>query len=353
MMDITSAGVDLAKEVFSVCALDRAGRVLERRDLRREAFRAWFKRLPPGCVVGMEACGASHHWAREMRLLALEPRIMAAEFVQPFRKSRAGKNDRNDAEAIAIAVREANMRFVAVKSIEQQARLARHRMREGWKEERTALGNRIRGLLGEFGLAIPKSQAALGKALVEALHDEGIPEPLRELVRSTREHLELLGKRIAQCDRAIGLACRHDPATKRLQELCGVGPTSADAAVATVGDARAFRNGRQFAAWLGLTPRQFSSGGKTRLGSITRRGDAYLRTLLVQGARSALKCAVRCAPERASRLQQWIVQLHARIGFQKTLVAIANKNARVIWALLAREDTYNPEAWKAYAHAKG
>lgn len=352
-MDITTAAADLAKNVITVCAQDRSGRTVERRDLRRDAFLAWLRRLPVGCIVGMEACSASHYWAREMVAIGLQPRIMAAEFVQPYRKSRAGKNDRNDAEAIAIAVRDANMRFVAVKSVEQQARLSRHRMREGWKEERTALGNRIRGLLGEFGLVIPKFQAALGKALVEALHDERVPEPVRELVRSTREHLELLGKRIAECDRAIGLACRGDPAAKRLQEMFGVGPTSADAAVATVGDARAFRNGRQFAAWVGLTPRQFSSGGKTRLGSITKRGDAYLRTLLVQGARSAVKSAQRCAPERASRLQQWIVQLHARVGYQKTLVAIANKNARVIWALLAREETYNPEAWKAYAPAKG
>jgi transposase len=160
-------------------------------------------------------------------------------------------------------------------------------------------------------------------------------------------------KRIAECDRAIGQSCRDDPATRRLQELCGVGPTSADAAVATVGDARAFRNGRQFAAWVGLTPRQFSSGGSTRLGGITRRGDAYLRTLLVQGARSALKSALQCAPERASRLQQWIVQLHGRVGYQKTLIAIANKHARVIWALLAREEAYNPEAWKAYATKEG
>jgi transposase len=346
-MDITSAGADLAKSLITVCTQDASGRTVERRDLRREAFPSWLQRLPPGCIVGMEACSASHYRARAMAAMGLSPRIMPAEFVQPFRKSRAGKNDRNDAEAIAIAAREANMRFVAVKSVEQQARLARHRMREGWKEERTAHGNRIRGLLAEFGFAIPKSQAALGRALAEALHDERLPESVRELVREAREHLELLGNRIAQCDRAIGLACRGDPATRRLQELCGVGPTGADAAVATVGDARAFRNGRQFAAWMGLTPRQFSSGGVTRLGGITRRGDAYLRTLLIHGARSALKSAVRQTPERASRLQQWIVQLHARVGYQKTLVAIANKNARIIWALLARDEAYNPDAWRA------
>ena len=347
-MDITTAGVDLAKNLITVCAQDPSGRTVERRDLRRDGFLAWLRRLPMGCLVGMEACSAAHYWAREMAAMGLVARIMAAEFVQPFRKSRAGKNDRNDAEAIAIAVREANMRFVPVKSVEQQARLARHRVREGWKEERTALGNRIRGLLAEFGVVIPKSQAALGRALAEALHDERLPGPVRELVRESREHLEVLGQRIAHCDRAIGLACRGDPATTRLRELCGVGPTVADAAVATIGDARAFRNGRQFAAWLGMTPRQFSSGGVTRLGGITRRGDAYLRTLLIQGARSALKSARNQAPDRASRLQHWIVQLYARVGYQKTLVAIANKNARVIWALLARDEAYNPEAWKAY-----
>jgi transposase len=352
-MHITTAAADLAKNVITVCAQDASGRTVERRDLRRDAFLAWLKRLPAGCVVGMEACSASHYWAREMTAIGLSPRIIAAEFVRPFRKSRAGKNDRNDAEAIAIATREANMRFVAMKSIEQQARLARHRMREGWKEERTATGNRIRGLLAEFGVAIPKSQAALSRSLVEALHDERLPDAVRELVRSAREHLQLLTARIAECDRAIGLACRADPATKRVQEICGVGPTTADAAVVTIGDARNFRNGRQFAAWLGITPRQFSSGGTARLGKITRRGDSYLRTLLVQGARSALKSANRCAPERASRLQLWMTQLNARVGYQKTLVAIANKNARVIWALLARDETYNPEAWKRYATRQG
>jgi transposase len=281
-----------------------------------------------------------------MRALGLEPRIMAAEFVQPFRKSRAGKNDRNDAEAIAVAAREANMRFVAVKSVDQQARLARHRIREGWKEERTALVNRIRGVLAEFGVSFPRSTAALRKGLVEALHDDRVPAPVRELIASVREHLEMLNQRIAICDRAIALACRADPAAKRLQELTGVGPTSADAVIATVGNAREFRNGRQFAAWMGLTPRQFSSGGKTKLGCITRRGDAYLRTLLVQGARSTLNQALKCGPEKSTRLQQWIAQLHTRAGYHKTLIAIANKNARMLWVLLAKEESYNPDAWK-------
>jgi transposase len=334
--------------VISMCAQDRSGRSVERRDVRRAAFRQRLMQLPKGCVVGMEACGSAHYWAREMRSIGLEPRIMAAEFVQPFRKSRAGKNDRNDAEAIAVAVREANMRFVAVKSVDQQARLARHRMREGWKEERTALGNRIRGLLTEFGACFPRSAAALRKGLVEALHDDRVPPPVREIIATARDHLELLEQRIASCDRDIGLACRADPTARRLQEVMGVGPTTADAMIATVGDAREFRNGRQLGAWMGLTPRQFSSGGKAKLGSITRRGDAYLRTLLVQGARSTLKQALRCSPEKANRMQQWIIQLHTRAGYHKTLVAIANKNARVLWALLAKGESYNPEAWKAH-----
>ena len=348
-MHITHVGADLAKSVFAVCALGSGGTAVERRELKREAFVAWLSRLPKGCVVGMEACGAAHHWARTMSALDLVPRIMAAEFVEPHRKSRAMKNDRNDAEAIALAVRDATMRFVPVKTLEQQARLSRHRMREGWKEERTALMNRIRGLLTEFGVIFPRSSAQLRKGLAESVHDPRIPEAVRQLVAMTREDLERIDQRIAACDRAIGLACRSDPMAKRLQELMGIGPTTADAVIATAGTARDFRNGRQFAAWLGLVPRQYSSGGKARLGAITRRGDAYVRTLLVQGAKSTLKQALRAAPESSTRLQRWARELHGRAGYQKTLVAIANKNARVLWALLARDEHYNPEAWKSYA----
>lgn len=341
--------MDLAKTVFSVCATNRDGRIVERRDLKREGFAQWLRRLPKGCVVGMEACGAAHHWAREMLGLGLQPRIMAAERVAPHRRSRAMKNDRNDAEAIALAVREVNMRFVALKSMEQQARLSRHRMREGWKEERTALINRMRGLLTEFGVVFPRSTDAARKGLVEALHDERVPVAVQELVRWAREDIERLDGRIAACDRAIRLACRADPVAGRLQDVLGVGPTTADAVIATAGDARDFRNGRQFAAWLGIVPRQFSSGGKARLGPITKRGDAYLRTLLVLGARSTLKSALKADAAKRTRLQQWAIDLHARAGYHKALVAIANKNARTLWALLAKDQPYNPEAWKEYA----
>lgn len=348
-MNGTTVGLDLAKTVFSVCVVDANGQVRERRDLKRDGVLDWLARLPKASVVGMEACSSAHHWARRMVDLGLEPRIMAAQFVQPHRKSRAMKNDRNDAEAIALAVRQATMRFVAVKSVDQQARLARHRMREGWKEERTALINRARGLLAEFGVIYPRSSSALRKGLAEALHDERLPQPVRELVAWAREDLARLDERLALCDRAIGLACRGDERARRLQQLMGVGPTSADAVIATVSDARAFRNGRQFAAWLGLVPRQHSSGGKVRLGTITRRGDSYLRTLLVQGAKAALKSALRRSPEAASRQERWAADLYARVGYPKTLVAIANKNARVLWALLARDEPYNPEAWRAFA----
>ena len=346
-MNVTSVGLDLAKTVFAVCAIGGDGLASERRELRREGLMHWLARLPKGCLVGLEACGSAHHWARRMVELGLEPRIMPAEFVEPYRKSRSMKNDRNDAEAIALAVREASMRFVAVKSPEQQARLSRHRMREGWKEERTALINRIRGLLAEFGVIYPRSSSLLRKGLAEAVHDGRLPQAVRELAAWAREDLARLDERIALCDRSIGLACRGDEAAARLQQVMGVGPTTADAVIATVGDARTFRNGRQFAAWLGLVPRQYSSGGKSRLGAITRRGDAYLRTLLVQGARSTLKFALRRAPEKLSRQERWARDLHGRAGYHKTLIAIANKNARVLWALLAREEHYNPEAWRS------
>ena len=227
-MHITSAGVDLAKDVFSVCAMGEH-RAIDQRQLRRESMRQWLSHLPPRTVVGMEACGTSHYWAREMAGLGLQPRIMAAEFVAPYRKSRAMKNDRNDAEAIALAVMSPGMRFVAVKTLDQQGRLALHRMREGWKEERTAMVNRLRGLLMEFGLVYPRSTAALRKGLALAVHDQQLPASVRELAGWAREDLQRLDERIASCDRAIGMACRSDPAARRLQELMGVGPTSADA----------------------------------------------------------------------------------------------------------------------------
>jgi transposase len=347
MNEITTVGVDLAKEVIAVCGADRSGKSVFTRIFRREAFAAWAVQLPP-CVFGLEACGAAHHWARWLTSHGHTSQLMAAEFVKPFRKSRAAKNDRNDAEAVLTAVRQPNMRFVAVKSIEQQACLWWHRMRQGWSEERTALINRLRGLLGEFGVWRGCSAAVLTRALPELEHDEALPLMVRRLLTEARPHLARLDEALAACEVEIKNRVKGNAVAQRLTAINGVGPRTAAATLATVTDARDFKNGRQFAAWQGLVPCQDSSGGKTRLGHITKRGDTYLRGLLTQGARSALQAALTKAPLRRTRLQSWIVQLHARVGYHKTLVAIANKHARMIWAILAKGEDYDPDPWRRW-----
>lgn len=335
MGEITTVGLDLAKRVVQVHGEDAVGRVVLRRTLRREALREWFAQRAP-CVVGMEACASAHHFARELAALGHTPRIIAAEFVRPFRLS--GKNDANDAQAICVAVRQSQMRFVTIKNVEQQARLALHRVRQGLQEERTAALNRLRGLLAEFGLVYPNSAAAALAGARAALADETLSPLLRQCVARQLRHVGELDAHLADCDHDIARDAQADPRAQRLLRLSGIGPLTASALAATVLDSGQFRCGRQFAAWLGLTPRQYSTGGKPRLGRITRRGDAYLRTLLVQGARSALQAALRAAPTRRTRLAAWIVATYARIGYHKTLVAIANKHARLVWALLTREE---------------
>jgi transposase len=284
-----------------------------------------------------------------MQAMGLQPRLMAAEFVQAFRKSKSAKNDHNDAEAIAIAVRQPTMRFVAIKNEAQQTRLAWHRAREGWKEERTALINRCRGLLLEFGYPIARSAAAFQRGLKTCLQEETLPPNLRCLLAQIDSKLQQLDLQLAECDREIAQSAHEDEAARRLQAVAGVGIITADAVCASVGNAHDFKNGRQFAAWMGLTPRQYSSGGKTQLGRISRRGDAYLRSLLVQGARSTLQVTLKKAPDKLNRMQQWIIRLYGRVGYHKTLVAIANKNARQLWALLAKGETYDLNAWQRYA----
>lgn len=339
MDKITAVGLDLAKQIIQVHAIDVRGEVVLRKAVRRERLLALLAQFPC-CIVGMEACSGAHHWARELVKLGHQPRLMAAEFVRPFRKSLAAKNDANDAEAVCTAVVQPNMRWVTLKSIEQQARLSLHRLRQGLIEERTATINRLRGVVAEFGIVLPQSVALLQRALPAVLADEErLPVLVQRSVQMMREHLHDLDARLAEFDRAIAQHARSSVPAQRLMALTGIGPLTASAAVATVGNAHDYRNGRQFAAWLGLVPRQYSSGGKIKLGRITRRGDAYLRTLLIQGARSALQAALRRAPARRDRLSAWIVQLAQRVGYHKTLVAIANKHARIIWALLARDQT--------------
>jgi transposase len=325
MGEVTTLGIDLAKRVFALHGVDCAGRVVLRRIVRREQLSEVVGRLSP-CLIGMEAGSGAHEWARRFQALGHTVRLMAAKFVTPYRRN--AKNDGNDAEAICEAVGRPGMRFVPVKSAEQQAILTLHRVRQGFIEERTANINRIRGLLAEFGVVLPlRSEAVRRKALLAA---EALPALGRRSIEDLCAHLRQLDERISSYDREIELQARESESARRLMKIRGVGPLSALAIVATVGNARDFRSGRQFAAWLGLTPKQHSSGGKSRLGSITKRGDAYLRTLLILGARSVLNTATR----HTDRLSRWITAVQGRRGYHRTLVAIANKNARIAWALL-------------------
>jgi transposase len=344
-MNTTSVGVDLAKYTFSVCMLDSQGRVQLRREFRRDAFAAWLAQLPAGAIVAMEACSGAHHWARRCLELGLQPRLIAAQFVTPFRKSQRSKNDRNDAEAIATAARQGNMRFVAIKTIDQQARLSWHRVREGYKSENLQMMNRIRGLLAEFGIVIAKSEIALRRALAGILDREDLPRPFVELLQGLREHWQQIQMHRQQCNERIEAHALGDERCRRVRALTGVGPITSDAVVASIGDGRDFKHGRQMAAWLGLVPRQHSTGGHQRLGRISCSGDAYLRTLLIQGARSSIQAAHRVPTEKATPEQIWIQQLATRLSFGKLLVAIANKHARTLWAMLARGQAYDSNAW--------
>lgn len=330
MEKITTVGIDLAKNVFSLHGVDAAGKLMLKRTVRRGELVQVVAALPP-CVLGMEACSGSHAWARQFEGFGHTVRLMAPAFVVPYRKS--GKNDGNDAEAICEAVTRPSMRFVPMKSAEQQAVLALHRVRQGFIEERTALINRLRAVLTEFGVVLPnRVQWVRREALAAA---EVLPAPARAAVQDLHAHLMLLEERIGAYDRELQAQARESEAAQRLMQIRGIGPLTAVAIVATVGNARDFSSGRQFAAWLGLTPRQHSTGGKPRLGHITRRGDAYLRMLLVQGARSVLHTAQR----HTDRLSRWALSVQARRGYHKALVAIAAKNARIAWALLSKQQS--------------
>jgi transposase len=345
MEKTTTVGIDLAKDVIAACVLDKHGSVVERRVLRREAFERWAEQLPP-CNVAMEACGSSHHWGRWFAARGHTTRLIAAEFVVPFRKG--GKNDGADAEAIAIAARQPTMRYVPIKTVDQQAILAWHSVREGWKEERTALLNRVRGLLAEYGVVVARSSERILAAIPKLTGDPRIPDPIQGLLLEAQEQFIALHARLERCDAQIAAHVRDSATAKRARELLGVGPVTSSALAATVPDATIFKNGRQFGAWLGLTPRQHSSGGRTKLGRISLRGNVYVRTLLIQGARSTLQSALRSDPLKANRLQQWIIKLYGRKGYHKTLIAIANKHARILWAMLAKGEHYDESAWQRH-----
>lgn len=339
---IARVGVDLSKRVYQVHAVERSGRVVQAKAMSPERFYAWCAELPAGCLVAMEACGGAHHVARRLRLLGLDARLIGGHFVTPYRMAgKSGKNDANDAAAICEAASRPHMRFVPVKSAEQQGQLAVHRLREGFKEERTALINRIRGLLTEFGLVFPQSPEALRKVLAEVLEDGAneLPGVARLALQRAHLHWIEIEVQMAWCDERIANHVRCDARAKAAATLQGIGPITASALVASVGDFNQFDNARQFGAWLGLVPSQNSTGGKASLGRITKRGDDYLRTLLIQGAKSA----VMSAGKRSDRISLWLVQLKERVGWQKAVVALANKNARILWAVLTRGAAFDPD----------
>ena len=327
-------GIDLAKHVFALHGVDRAGNVVLKQVVSRSALSRVIAQLPP-CLIGMEACSGAHEWARQFEQHGHTVKLMAPAFVTPYRK--AGKNDDNDADAICEAVGRPNMRFVPVKTRAQQALLSLHRVRQGFVEERTALINRLRGLLAEFGFVFAQRNGGL-RGIPSAV--EGLPALAKRAVNDLLEHLRMLNERIAAYDLEFKHLALRDDAARRIMTIPGVGPITALGIVATLGDARDFKNGRQLAAWLGLTPKQHSSGGKIRLGGVTKHGDGYLRTLLVQGARAAMQHASRAEPTRLSR---WAINLVARRGYHKANIALAAKNARIIWAVLARGGEFQPK----------
>jgi transposase len=315
--------------------VDSHEQVKLKKQVKRQEMLTVFRQIEP-CVVAMEACGSAHYWARELRRLGHEVRLIAAQFVKPYVKS--GKNDANDAEAICEAASRPQMRYVAVKTAEQQAEQALHRVRSRLVKARTALANEIRGLLLEFGIVLPKGIAACRRLWAEVLEDgeNGLPGLMRELLAQLSEELTQRDDDIAKLDNQIKRQCREDERMKRLLSIEGVGPISASAIVAAIGDARQFASGRDLSAWLGLVPDQHSSGGKERLGSISKRGDTYLRTLLIHGARAV----VNACKNKADRKSLWLKGLMARRNKNIATVALANKNARIIWAVLARAEDY-------------
>jgi len=325
---VSTVGIDLAKNVFSVHAVSQDGTVILRRTVSRAKLPELVAQLPP-CVIGIEACSGAHEWARRFSSFGHTVKLMAPKFVIPYRKS--GKNDGNDAEAICEAVRRPNMRFVPVKSLQQQSDLSVHRVRQGFIEERTATLNRLRGLLAEFGHVIPLKAIELYRRVPALL--EILPPRVATCARDLLEHATRCEAKALEYERDIKRHVTCHALAQRAQTRPGVGPITASAVVATVGNGHDFKNGRQFAAWLGLVPGQYSTGGRTRLGHITKRGDPYLRALLVMGARSVLQRAARLTDP----LSRWALAVQARRGYHRACVAIAAKNARVIWALISKE----------------
>lgn len=337
-MTIVCVGIDLAKNVFALHGVDEAGKpALVRPAVPRAKLVEALAALPPG-LVAMEACSGAHHWARQFQQLGHTVRLIAPKFVIPYRLSgkrgKRGKNDAADAAAICEAAQRPSMRFVPAKSLEQQGQLCLHRVRQGFIEQRTALINRIRGLLAEFGIVLPLKSATVRREAL--LHLEDLPGYANLAVGDCLSEVGRLDERIREYDRHLSQLARQSEAARRLMGLSGIGETTATALIAAIGNGHDFQCGRQFAAWLGLVPGQYSSGGKTRLGRITKAGDAYLRSLLVLGARAVLAAA----KNKADPISRWANALQERRGYWKAVVAMAAKNARLAWAVLAKGEDF-------------
>ena len=337
-MKIMRIGLDLAKNVFHVHGVDIQGKKVLGRQLKRSQMMEFFQKLSP-CLIGMEACASSHYWARTLAVMGHDVKLIAPQFVKPYVKGN--KNDANDAEAICEAVSRPNMRCVPVKTIEQQDIQALHRIRSELVHQRTAKVNQIRGLLGEYGITVEQRVTALRKRLPEILEDaeNGLTVDFRALLDGLREDLVNLDGRITTLDLAIQNLAQEHAGAKRLQQLRGIGPITATALIAALGDGRMFDRGRDAAAWCGLVPGQHSSGGKDKLLGISKRGDAYLRTLLIHGARSA----ILAAKDKEDRLSRWLQSLCSRRNKNIAAVALANKTMRMAWALLTSEQDYDPD----------
>ena len=338
-MHVTTVGIDLAKHVFQLHGGDARGHAVLSRRVKRSQLVEVLASLPP-CVIGMEACGSAHHWGRAVEHLGHTVKLMSPQYVKPYVKTN--KNDARDAEAICEAVSRPTMRCVAIKTVDQADLQAVHRSRSLLIKTRTAFINQIRGLLAEYGLVIAQSPEKVRPAVVRFLGDAqtGLTAFARETFSELYEQLVALEQRIAQVNQRLERLFRTHPICRKLAAVPGIGPLTATALLAAVSRPHVFQNGRHLAVWLGLVPRQFSSGGHARLGGLSKRGNRYLRTLLIQGARAVVQRAAHKTDTRA----RWLWALKCRKGTTVAAVAVASKNARVIWALLAHDEVYRPSA---------
>jgi transposase len=335
MQAVKTIGLDVAKSVFQVHGVDADGQVVIRRKLKRRYLLAFFEKLP-ACLVGIEACATSHHWSRQLQALGHRVRLMPPAYVKPYVKRQ--KNDAADAEAICEAVTRANMRFVETKTVEQQSCLMLHRTRHLFIREQTAVINVIRAHLAEFGIVAPVGRKGVEELLrvIADPADRRIPEIARACLAALRTQLQRLKEQLLEFDRMIMAWHRSDETSRRLDEAPGIGPMLATAVVATVADPKAFRSGRNFSAWVGLVPKQHSSGGKDRLGHISKQGDRYLRGLFVAGALAV----IRYAKIYGTRHRPWLTALLARRPTKVAAIALANKIARMTWAMMVKGERY-------------